>query len=76
MEWITATGPGYGEAKVIIDGVDQGTVDLYAPGVHWQVAQTYSGLTLGTHEILVEVLGIKNAASTSTKIVVDAFVIS
>ena len=76
VEWITATGPGYGEAKVIIDGVDQGTVDLYAPGVHWQVAQTYSGLTLGTHEILVEVLGIKNPASTSTKVVVDAFVIA
>jgi hypothetical protein len=76
VEWITATGPAYGEAQVIIDGVNQGTVDLYSSSVNWQVAETYSGLASGTHTIVVKVLGIKNASSTSTKVVVDAFVVS
>jgi hypothetical protein len=75
VEWITATGPAYGEAEVIIDGVNKGTVDLYSPSVHWQVAETYPGLASGSHTIVVKVLGIKNSSSTGTKVVVDAFVI-
>jgi N-acetylneuraminic acid mutarotase len=76
VQWITATGPAYGEAEVIIDSVNKGTVDLYSPSVHWQVAETYAGLLSGTHTIVVKVLGIKNASSTGTKVVIDAFVVS
>jgi hypothetical protein len=54
----------------------QGTVDLYAPSTHWQVAESFSGLASGPHTIVVKVLGIKNASSTGTKVVVDAFVVS
>jgi hypothetical protein len=76
VQWITATGPRYGEADVTIDGVDQGVVDLYSASVNWQVAKTYSGLASGTHTIVVKVLGTKDPASTGTNVVVDAFVTS
>lgn len=76
VQWITATGPVYGEAEVIIDGVNNGTVDLYSSTVNWQIAETYSGLASGPHTIVVKVLGIKNASSTGTKVAIDAFVVS
>lgn len=75
VDWITAVGPGWGKAKVYIDGVDKGTVDLYATTQKWQTAKTYGGLTAGSHTIKVAPLGTKNAAATSTKVAVDAFVV-
>jgi bacillopeptidase F len=74
VDWITATGPGWGRAKVFIDGVDKGTVDLYAPTQTWKTVKTYAGLSSGTHTIQVKPLGTKSASSTSTKVVVDAFI--
>jgi hypothetical protein len=62
-------------ARVTIDGVSKGTVDLYASTVSWQVVKAYSGLTSGSHIIVVTVLGTKNPASAGTLIVVDAFVV-
>ncbi len=74
VDWITATGPSYGKATVSIDGISKGTVDLYASSVHWQVVKSYAGLASGSHTIVVTVLGTKNASSTGTNVVVDAFV--
>jgi hypothetical protein len=73
--WITATGPAYGMASVSVDGVNMGTVNLYASSRHWQVAESYLGLAAGTHTILVTVLGTKKASSKGTQLVVDAFVV-
>ncbi len=75
IDWVTATGPGYGQAQVTIDGVSKGTVDLYQPSVQWQVLESYSGLSSGSHTIVVKVLGKKNASSTGTGVVVDAFIV-
>jgi hypothetical protein len=74
VNWITSTGPSYGQANVSIDGVSKGTVDLYASTVHWQVVEAYTGLASGSHTIVITVLGTKNASSKGTKVVVDAFV--
>ena len=30
IQWTTATGPAFGMARVVIDGVNEGTLDLYA----------------------------------------------
>ena len=68
-------GPGWGRAQVLIDGVNKGTVDLYAAAAHWQVVKTYGGLAAGSHTIVVQVLGTKNASATSTNVGVDAFVV-
>jgi hypothetical protein len=75
FRWITATGPAYGRAKVVIDGHSRGTVDLYRRSQHWRVAITYRGLAPGQHRLVIRPLGKKDAASRSTKVVVDAVVV-
>jgi hypothetical protein len=75
VTWVTATGPAEGKASVTIDGVSMGTLDLYSPTVQWQVTKSYSGLTSGTHTIVVTVLGTKNGSSTGTTVTLDAFVV-
>ena len=62
-------------AGVTIDGISRGTVDLYSPTVHWRIAESYAGLASGPHTIVVTVLGTKDASSTGTQVVVDAFVV-
>jgi hypothetical protein len=75
VDWVTATGPSYGEATVTIDGISQGTVDLYAASARWKVAESYGGFASGSHTIVVTVLGTKYASSTGTRVVVDAFAV-
>jgi sugar lactone lactonase YvrE len=75
IAWVTATGPTYGRASVIIDGVAH-TVDLYRRTQSWRVRISYGGLSSGTHRITLRPLGTKDPSSTSTKIVFDAFVVS
>jgi hypothetical protein len=75
VDWVTATGPAWGMARVYIDGIDQGTVDLYSPTRQYRTVQRYGGLAVGSHSIRVEVLGTRNASATSAKVVVDAFVV-
>jgi hypothetical protein len=74
IAWVTATGPAYGRARVVIDGVRH-TVDLYRSSQTWRARISYSGLGAGTHRITVKPLGTKNASSKSTDVVVDAFVV-
>lgn len=74
LTWIARTGPDAGKASVTIDGVNEGTVDLYAatPG---SLSTTYSGLVSKAHNVVIKVLGTKNAASTGTNVTLDAFVV-
>lgn len=39
----------------------------------WQQKFSYSGLAAGHHTMVIQVLGTMNAASSSTKVAVDAF---
>ncbi len=73
VDWVTATGPKYGQAEVTIDGASMETVDLYSPTTQWRVHESYSGLSPGPHTIVVKVLGTKNPSSKGTGVVVDAF---
>ncbi len=73
IAWVTATGPAYGRARVVIDGVAH-TLDLYRRRRHWRVQFSYAGLGPGTHLITVRPLGTKDAASGSTNVVFDAFI--
>jgi hypothetical protein len=75
VTWVTATGPSEGKATVTVDGSLVETVDLYSPTVDWQVAEPITGLTSGSHTILITVLGTKDAASAGKSVVVDAFVV-
>ena len=58
---------------MVIDSVDRGSVDLYAPTVQWQVAQSYSGLSAGPHTIEIRPLHTRNPSATGYLVPVDAF---
>ncbi len=70
---ITYRGPDQGFAAVLIDGQNQGILDLYAPTPEYQVHQVYGGLANSQHLILVMATGQKNPASAGTQIRVDGF---
>ena len=74
ISWVTATGPAYGRARVVIDGVGR-TIDLYRPRHHWRVNVSFRGLGAGTHHITVVPLGRKDRVSASANVVFDAFVV-
>ena len=74
LEWITATGPAYGRARLVIDGVGH-TVDLYRARHHWRVGISFTGLGAGTHHVTLIPLGTKDRASASANVVFDAFVV-
>jgi hypothetical protein len=74
VSWIGFRGPQAGIARVMLDGVLVGDVDLFAPSEDTQVfVFTASGLADASHTLAIEVTGLKNSASTDTVIAVDAF---
>ena len=74
ITWITAKGPAYGKASVLIDGkpAGLGTYDLYQLTAQ-KVRITFPSLGAGQHTIEIKPLGTKNSASTGTRVVLDAF---
>ena len=74
VSWIGARGPHTGIARVWLDGALVAEVDTYRTTEEIQ-ANVYSatGLAAANHTLTIEVTGLKNAASTDTYIVVDAF---
>ena len=75
IDWITAKGKAYGKASVKIDGVSQGTFDLYQLATAYQSLVSFTGLIAGPHTMVIQVLGQKNASATSTKVPVDGFIV-
>ena len=74
LKWLTATGPVYGRARVVIDGTSH-QVDLYRPRRHWRVAITFDHLAKGEHHLTIRTTGRKDARSRSAAVVVDAVVV-
>jgi hypothetical protein len=73
VKWVARKGPFFGIARVLIDGVAQGTVDLYSSTTKYQqVVFARTGLTAGTHTIRIERIGQKNSASPTSDVTVDA----
>jgi hypothetical protein len=75
VDWVTASGPAGGMARVTIDGGLVAIVDLYSSAAEWQVVKAFSGLSDAPHTIAVTVVGSENPLSSGTNVVVDAFVI-
>jgi hypothetical protein len=72
--WIGFRGPDAGIARVYLDGSLAGEIDLYYPDNRVQaVVYTSPQLAYGNHTFAIEATGLKNAASTGTRVVVDAF---
>jgi len=75
VDWITATGPSGGMARVSIDGTLLATVDLYSSAARSQVVEPYQGLALGSHTLVVTVVPSRDLLSIGDAVVIDAFVI-
>jgi hypothetical protein len=74
ISWIGYRGPDSGTARVYVDGGLAGEVDTYSPTQRIvDNLFTATGLADASHTLTIEVTGRKNAASTGTRIVVDAF---
>jgi hypothetical protein len=74
ISWIGYKGPDGGIATVQIDGGTAIEVDTYSPTIKVQeVLFTASGLADGNHTLTITATGNKNADSSATRIVVDAF---
>lgn len=74
VAFITTKGPNRGIARILIDGVNAGTVDLYsATQQTGQIVFVRSGLAAGSHSIVVQVLGTRNTLSTAARVDVDGF---
>jgi Big-like domain-containing protein len=77
ISWIGYRGPDAGIANVYLDGSFAGEVDLYSPDEHVQaVLFTSPTMADANHTLTIEATGRKNAQSTSTRVVVDAFVVT
>jgi chitobiase/beta-hexosaminidase-like protein/Big-like domain-containing protein len=71
---VSTLGPDRGKAQVKVDGMLVATIDLYAPTqTAAQVVWAINGLAPSTtHQIQVVSTGLRNSASTSTKVDYDA----
>lgn len=75
LAWLATTGPDRGIARVYVDGVLYGTVDLYSSRTTTRtLAFVVSDLAPGNHELKVEVAGTRNRQSRANRVDVDAFV--
>jgi Bacterial Ig-like domain len=77
VAWISPRGPNRGRAEVWLDGAKAATVGLYASRpLARKVVYSTGGLDpTVNHTLEVRVLGTKQAASSGTRVDVDAFVV-
>jgi hypothetical protein len=74
--WIARKGANQGIARVYVDGVDKGTVDLYASPQQFQVAVfEITDLSPGKHTVKIVPTGTKHPSATNTLVNIDAFTI-
>ena len=77
VAWVSSINKSRGQAEVYLDGTRVATVDLYsATGKSRVVVFSRGGLDpSATHTLEVRALGTRNAAATSKRIDLDAFVV-
>lgn len=77
FDWLTCTAPGYGIARVRVDGGPAVLVDLYSPSLAFQRNVWSSGdLSSGRHTVTIEWTGTKNSLSSGTFVGADAFLVT
>lgn len=74
VTYVYAPFTNMGIANISIDGVIQGTLDAYCPTNIFQGSKTFSGLTSGSHTLVVSVSGTKNSFSSNTYAIADQFI--
>ena len=70
-------GPNNGQAKVTIDGVLVGTIDLYSPSYSYQdIPLTYTGIDDTAHLLKLTVLGKKTALSSDKVVTINSLTLN
>jgi glycosyltransferase involved in cell wall biosynthesis len=67
--------PNRGIASVTVDGVDQGSVDLYSPQIEWQSHTRFCCFDSGRHVAVIRLTGRADPKSTGTFIDLDSFTV-
>jgi hypothetical protein len=75
VAWVSTSTPARGIATVWLDGVQIATVDLYRSTTVPRSVVFAISVPQGPHTLQVRVTGTKGAASTATRVDVDAFVV-
>lgn len=74
VAWIGPKGPGQGIARVLLDGVQQANVDLYAPSLQPQRTLYLSPVLVSKgHVVTIIVTGQRNPSATDSMVIFDAF---
>jgi hypothetical protein len=73
VSWIGLRCESCGIARAFVDGALAATVDTFAPTRDTATLFTATGLTSGSHTLVIEVTGTSNPSSSSTFLGVDAF---
>jgi hypothetical protein len=72
IRWYLTKANLLGKARVVLDGVDLGFVDLYSPTPQYQQVWEKIDLSPGAHTLKIEVSGKKNPRSKGRAITLDA----
>ena len=76
VAWVSTLGADRGRATVQVDGGIPVAVDLYAASLQPASVVWSTGFAAGSqHSVTIQVTGTKNAASTGTRVDLDAFVL-
>ena len=76
VAWVSTLGADRGRATVQVDGGIPVAVDLYAASLQPGSVVWSTGFAAGSqHSVTIQVTGTKNAASTGTRVDLDAFVL-
>ena len=73
VSWLGARNTNNGIARVSIDGAPVGEVDTYSTSLETAVLFTATGLPHVAHTMTITAAGTKNAASSDTWVIIDAF---
>jgi len=75
LTYIFTKAPNRGIAEVAIDGVSQGTLDLYSPKIEWQTRRRFCCFQPGPHKAVFRVTGQANSKSAGRFVDVDSLVV-
>jgi hypothetical protein len=75
LTYVYTKAENRGMASVTVDGVDQGTVDLYSAKTEWQSQTRFCCFAAGRHVAVVRLTGRADKRSKGTFIDVDSFTV-
>jgi acyl carrier protein len=73
IDWIGLRGPDAGIARIYLDGTFHAEVDAFAATAIQTVLFSARNLAAAAHTLVIEATGLKRAAATDSRVVVDAF---